>query len=105
MRDSISWCHDQRLAQAGGKTERVQQFKVPLHGIDLHFSRAEGKGPAQMPLLLMHGRPGSIFEFMEIIPRLTDLSRFGGDLQDAFTVTVQLGLGPARGSWRDLIYA
>ena len=39
-----------------------------------------------MPLLLLHGWPGSVFEFLEIIPRLTDPARFGGDPADAFTV-------------------
>ncbi len=39
-----------------------------------------------MPLLLMHGWPGSVFEFIDIIPRLTDPARFGGDPADAFTV-------------------
>jgi microsomal epoxide hydrolase len=37
-------------------------------------------------LLLLHGWPGSVFEFMELIPRLTDPARFGGDPKDAFTV-------------------
>ena len=39
-----------------------------------------------MPLLLMHGWPGSVYEFIDIIPRLTDPARFGGDPADAFTV-------------------
>ena len=34
----------------------------------------------------MHGWPGSVFEFMDFIPRLTDPARFGGDPADAFTV-------------------
>jgi microsomal epoxide hydrolase len=34
----------------------------------------------------MHGWPGSVFEFVDIIPRLTDPARFGGDPRDAFTV-------------------
>ena len=62
------------------------QFTVPLDGIDLHFIRAEGKGPDPMPLLLCHGWPGSVFEFLELIPRLTDPERFGGDPADAVTV-------------------
>ena len=62
------------------------QFKVPLHDIDVHFLHVEGKGPNPMPLLLMHGWPGSVFEFLEIIPRLTDPERFGGRAEDAFTV-------------------
>jgi pimeloyl-ACP methyl ester carboxylesterase len=87
MRDFIPWWRDHfdwRAQEA--RLNAFPQFKVPLHGIDLHFIRAEGKGPNPMPLLLMHGWPGSVFEFMEIIPRLTDPARFGGDPRDAFTV-------------------
>ena len=62
------------------------QFKVPLHGIDVHFLHVEGEGPRPYPLLLTHGWPGSVFEFLEIIPRLTDPAQFGGDPADAFTV-------------------
>ena len=62
------------------------QYKVRLHEIDLHFLHVEGKGPDPCPLLLSHGWPGSVFEFLELIPRLTDPSQFGGDPADAFTV-------------------
>jgi pimeloyl-ACP methyl ester carboxylesterase len=62
------------------------QYKVPLHGIDLHFLHVPGEGPDPCPLLLAHGWPGSVFEFLELIPRLTNPARFGGDPADAFTV-------------------
>ena len=62
------------------------QFTVPLDGIDLHFIHAEGQGPDPRPLLLCHGWPGSVFEFLDLIPRLTDPARFGGDPADAVTV-------------------
>jgi pimeloyl-ACP methyl ester carboxylesterase len=62
------------------------QYKMPLCGIDLHFLHVPGKGPAPCPLLLLHGWPGSVFEFLELIPRLTDPARFGGDPADAFTI-------------------
>jgi microsomal epoxide hydrolase len=62
------------------------QFRVPLHGLDLHYLHVPGVGPAPMPLLLLHGWPGSVFEFLDIIPRLSDPARFGGDARDAFTV-------------------
>src|SRR5215475_13638220 len=62
------------------------QYKVPLRGIDVHFLHVPGKGPMPCPLLLMHGWPGSVFEFLELIPRLTDPARFGGDPADSFTV-------------------
>jgi microsomal epoxide hydrolase len=62
------------------------QFSVPLAGIDLHFLHAPGKGPRPLPLLLSHGWPGSVFEFLKLIPMLTDPARFGADPADAFTV-------------------
>ncbi|QRF61437.1 epoxide hydrolase family protein [Variovorax paradoxus] len=62
------------------------QYTTPLHGIQLHYIHEAGQGPAPMPLLLSHGWPGSVFEFAELIPRLTDPARFGADPADAFTV-------------------
>jgi microsomal epoxide hydrolase len=59
---------------------------VALHGIDLHFLHVMGAGPDPCPLLLSHGWPGSVFEFLDLIPRLVDPVRFGGDPSDAFTV-------------------
>ncbi len=64
----------------------LPQFRVPIDGIELHYLHVAGVGPNPMPLLLLHGWPGSVFEFLEIIPRLTDPARFGGDARDAFTV-------------------
>ncbi|MGE0416513.1 MAG: epoxide hydrolase family protein [Acetobacteraceae bacterium] len=87
MKELVRYWHDHfdwRAQEAA--LNAFPQFKVPLHGIDLHFIRAEGKGPNPMPLLLMHGWPGSVFEFLDIIPRLTDPARFGGDPKDSFTV-------------------
>ncbi|MGH8697709.1 MAG: epoxide hydrolase family protein [Burkholderiales bacterium] len=68
------------------KLNRFRQFTVPLAGIELHFIHAPGRGPDPMPLLLSHGWPGSVVEFTELVPMLTDPGRFGGDPRDAFTV-------------------
>jgi microsomal epoxide hydrolase len=62
------------------------QYKAPLCGIELHFLHVPGRGPAPLPLLLSHGWPGSVFEFLDLIPRLADPAGFGGDPADAFTV-------------------
>jgi microsomal epoxide hydrolase len=79
-RTRYDWrAHEKRLNQ-------FRQFTVPLHGIDVHFIHEPGVGPRPMPLLLSHGWPGSVWEFHELIPRLTDPARFGGDPNDAFTV-------------------
>lgn len=79
-RDHFDW----RAAEA--RLNAFPQFKVPLHDIDVHFLHVPGVGPDPCPLLMSHGWPGSVFEFLEIIPRLTDPARFGGDAADAFTV-------------------
>jgi pimeloyl-ACP methyl ester carboxylesterase len=79
-RDGFDW----RAQEAALNSFR--QFKVPLGGIDLHFIHEEGKGPNPIPLLLSHGWPGSIVEFLKVLPMLTDPARFGADPSDAFTV-------------------
>jgi len=71
---------------AEGRLNQFPQYQVTLDGIPLHFLHVPGDGPAPCPLLLSHGWPGSVFEFLDIIPRLTDPQRFGGDPADAFTV-------------------
>jgi len=65
---------------------RFAHFRADIDGLGVHFIRAEGHGPNPKPLLLVHGWPGSIYEFMEIIPMLTDPASHGGDARDSFTV-------------------
>jgi microsomal epoxide hydrolase len=79
-RDDFDW----RAQEA--RLNAFPQYKTPLHGIGVHFLHVPGQGPDPCPLLLAHGWPGSVFEFLELIPRLTDPARFGGDAADAFTV-------------------
>lgn len=47
-----------------------------------------GEGPAPMPLLLTHGWPSTFFEYLKLIPLLTEPERFGGDPADCFDVVV-----------------
>lgn len=79
-RDDFDW----RAQEA--RLNAFPQYKVRLHEIDLHFLHVEGKGTDPLPLLLSHGWPGSVFEFLELIPMLADPGQFGGDPADAFTV-------------------
>jgi len=65
---------------------RFPQFVAPVDGIDIHFIYEKGSGPAPMPLLISHGWPGSVVEFLEIIEPLAHPERFGGKIEDAFDV-------------------
>lgn len=48
------------------------QFTLPVRGVDLHFLHIPGTGPDPVPLLLSHGWPGSVFEFLRLIPLLRE---------------------------------
>ena len=65
---------------------RFAQYRAPIDGINIHFILETGSGPAPLPLLLTHGWPGSIAEFLEVIDALAHPERHGGDARDAFTV-------------------
>ena len=87
MQELVSyWRTDFDWRAQEARLNALPQYKSPLHGIDVHFLHVPGVGPDPCPLLLAHGWPGSVFEFLELIPRLADPARFGGDPADAFTV-------------------
>jgi microsomal epoxide hydrolase len=65
---------------------RLDHYRVQFDDISLHFIHQPGVGSGPMPLLLSHGWPGSIYEFVNILGPLTDPGSFGGDPKDAFTV-------------------
>ena len=86
-----------------------EQFQTDVDGQSIHFIHARSPNPAALPLLLVHGWPGSIFEFVKVIGPLTDPVAHGGDAADAFHVvapsipgygfsgpTVGPGWGPER---------
>jgi pimeloyl-ACP methyl ester carboxylesterase len=54
------------------KLNALPQFTTAIDGETLHFIHAKGKGPNAIPLLILHGWPSSIVQFMDIIPLLTD---------------------------------
>ncbi len=87
MRELVAyWCNEFDWFAQQARLNKFPQYKIELAGIDLHFLYVRGKGPSPLPLLLSHGWPGSVFEFLDLIPRLTDPARFGGDPSDSFTV-------------------
>jgi len=70
------------------KINKFQNFISNINDIDIHFIHEKGSGSNPKPLLLSHGWPGSIIEFLHIIDRLTHPENFGGKEEDAFSVIV-----------------
>ena len=81
-RTSFAW----RAQEA--KLNVVPQFTATIDGQRIHFLHARSTEPGALPLVLTHGWPGSVAEFIDIIPALTDPGAHGGDRRDAFHVVV-----------------
>lgn len=79
-RDRFDWRAQERSLNAN------DQFRTPIDGVDLHFIHQRSKAPGAFPLVITHGWPGSIAEFMKIIGPLTDPAAHGGRAEDAFHV-------------------
>jgi len=79
-RNGYDWrrCED-RLNQLG-------QFKTEIDGLNIHFLHVRSPEKGALPLLLTHGWPGSVIEFLKVIGPLTDPVAHGGKASDAFHV-------------------
>lgn len=71
-----------RLAQLG----RFDQFTTEIDGLAIHFLHKRSAVAGARPLLLSHGWPGSVFEFLDVIDPLTDPKAHGGRAEDAYHV-------------------
>jgi len=78
--------YDWRKAEAS--LNAYPQFITRIDGIDIHFIHVRSKHPNAMPLILSHGWPGSVFEFLNVIEPLTDPTDYGGKAEDAFDVII-----------------
>jgi microsomal epoxide hydrolase len=64
------------------------QFISTIDGVDIHYWHVAGNGPSPTPLLLVHGWPGSIYEFHHLIDHLTDPAGHGDAGAVAFDVVI-----------------
>jgi pimeloyl-ACP methyl ester carboxylesterase len=64
----------------------LPQFTTTIDGQQIHFIHLRSEEPNATPLLITHGWPGSVVEFMKVIEPLANPGRHGGDPADAFHV-------------------
>ncbi|MCH7817396.1 MAG: epoxide hydrolase [Proteobacteria bacterium] len=65
---------------------QFDQFKTEVDGLELHFIHQRSANANAIPLMIVHGWPGSISEFTKIIGPLTDPTAHGGERSDSFHV-------------------
>jgi microsomal epoxide hydrolase len=64
------------------------QFTTAIDGQNVHFLHVRSPEPDALPLIITHGWPGSVAEFMNVIGPLTDPRAHDGDPADAFHLVV-----------------
>ena len=82
------WARKYDWRRFESELNRFPQFLTAIDGLDIHFIHVRSKHPNTMPLILTHGWPGSIVEFLKVIGPLTDPVAFGGNADDAFDVVI-----------------
>jgi len=82
------WLDTYDWREAERRLNRFPHFRTTIDGQSIHFIHARSRHEGALPLLLTHGWPGSIVEFLDVIPRLVDPEAFGGRAGDAFHVVV-----------------
>jgi pimeloyl-ACP methyl ester carboxylesterase len=71
-----------------GRLNEFPQFTTTIDGQNIHFLHVRSPEPDALPLIITHGWPGSIVEFMNIIGPLSDPRAHGEDPADAFHLVV-----------------
>jgi epoxide hydrolase len=78
------WARDYDWRKTEARLNALPQFQTDLDGVSIHFLHIRSRHEAALPLVLTHGWPGSIVEFLKVIPALTDPTAHGGQAADAF---------------------
>lgn len=82
------WRHEYDWRAQEARLNRFPQFTTTVDGQNVHFYHVRSKHPDALPLLLVHGFPGTVVEFLDIIDHLVDPTAHGGSAADAFHVVV-----------------
>jgi microsomal epoxide hydrolase len=82
------WARDYDWRAAEKRLNNWSQAITTIDGVRLHFMHVRSPEPGALPMIVMHGWPGSVSEFLDVIGPLTDPRAYGGDPADAFHLVV-----------------
>ncbi len=78
--------YDWRAAEA--EINRFPQYTTEIDRATIHFLHVRSAEPNATPMLLTHGWPGSVVEFLDVIRPLTDPKAYGGDAAYAYHLVI-----------------
>ncbi|HEU4793006.1 MAG TPA: alpha/beta fold hydrolase [Nitrolancea sp.] len=70
------------------KLNEYSQFTTTIEGQNVHFLHVRSPEPDALPLIITHGWPGSVVEFLNVIGPLSDPEAHGGNSVDAFHLVI-----------------
>lgn len=82
------WLNEYDWRAAEEEINRFPQYTTEIDGTTIHFLHIRSAEPDATPILLTHGWPSSIVEFLDVIGPLTDPKAHGGDAADAYHVVI-----------------
>jgi pimeloyl-ACP methyl ester carboxylesterase len=82
------WLHEYDWRETERVLNRYPQFVAEIDGINTHYIHIRGEQTLPRPLLLLHGWPGSHFEFWKLADALAFPSRTGGSPEDGFDLVI-----------------
>ncbi|RKS08953.1 pimeloyl-ACP methyl ester carboxylesterase [Nocardiopsis sp. Huas11] len=89
LRDLVDhWLNDYDWQATQAELNALPQVIGTAGGLHVHAFHVRSPHPEATPLLLCHGWPGSIVEFLDCLPALTDPTAHGGRAEDAFHVVL-----------------
>ena len=80
------WQNDYDWRARETRLNRFPQLRVTVGSERIHLYHVRSRHAQAMPLIMTHGWPGSVIEFLEVLAPLTSPEEFGGDPRDAFHV-------------------
>jgi pimeloyl-ACP methyl ester carboxylesterase len=112
------WETDYDWRKVEAQLNALPQFTTEIDGVEIHFIHVKSQHENALPVIMTHGWPGSIVEFLEAVGPLTDPTAYGGNSEDAFDLVLpsipgygfsgeprEVGWGPGRvaQAWAELM--
>ncbi len=99
------WGTEYNLRRIESRLNALPQFLTEIDDLDIHFIHVRSRHENALPVILIHGWPGSVVEMLSVVGPLTDPTAHGGSAEDAFDVVIPSipGYGfsgkPTRSGW------